>query len=773
MTAILVKAISDLRRRRVQAAVIFLTVLLAIATATMALTLNSQTRDPYQTAFNAQKGAHLQAAFKASTDQQLLASTPSIIGASAFGGPYPATTIEFKHASQTFNLEAFGRNSPAGQVELLNITAGRWARATDEIVLTRSFSELNKVSIGDHIKVVSVAAEPVLTVVGEVVDIDEGSADLSGQHSWVLSSAVPGLTTPELSYYVMDYRFPTDPTSAQLQGYVDRLRASLPPGSITGSINYLLIRNIFNITNQIITGVLSAFSIFALAATIATVATLVTGIVISSFREIGIMKAVGFTPAEVIGVFALQIIIPTLAACLIGIPAGTLLSQPLLANSSHALGLAYVPSFSIGLDLVVLAGGLLVVSVAAIVPALRAGLLKPITAITNATAPRGRSGRWLRLLAARLRLPRPVVLGIGDAFARPLRSILTLVTVGLGVATVVVAVGLPRSFELINNSETGAGNYQVVVNRSSAYPDSQVMQILNAQPQTERVVAIDGENVTVPGISDPVNSRLFRGDASHLGYLVIAGRWYTAPGEVLAPKGFLQDAHLRIGDTFTGTLYGTPLQLRVVGEVYDISNLGHELFMDYATIPSDTPNSTPGRYYVTLKPGSDVSAYVQRVAAAQPDLLNVRPTDTSIIGPVKIIDSVLLVLAAVLVLIGIGGVFNTLLLNTRERVHDTATLKAVGMSPRQVMVMVAAAAGLLALVAGLIAMPAGLFLHRLLNDVISSSTGNETPPAAYGVFNPFELALITLLAVAVAMAAALLPGRWAARTNVVEVLHSE
>src|SRR4029077_20523173 len=111
---------------------------------------------------------------------------------------------------------------------------------------------------------------------------------------------------------------------------------------------------------------------FALAATIAIVATLVTGIVISSFREIGIMKAVGFNPAGVVGVFGLQIIIPTLAACLIGIPAGTVISQPLLANSSHALGLAYVPSFSVALDLVVLAGGLLLVAGAAILPALRA-----------------------------------------------------------------------------------------------------------------------------------------------------------------------------------------------------------------------------------------------------------------------------------------------------------------------------------------------------------------------------------------------------------------
>jgi putative ABC transport system permease protein len=370
-------------------------------------------------------------------------------------------------------------------------------------------------------------------------------------------------------------------------------------------------------------------------------------------------------------------------------------------------------------------------------------------------------------------LPRAVVLGIGDAFARPLRAALTLVTVLLGVATVVVAVGLPRSFLLINNSETGAGNYQVVVSRSSAFEDADVMRILNAQTETARVVAFGGQNVTVAGLADPVNTHMFRGDSSRLGYMVIAGRWYSAPGEVLAPAGLLHDAHLKIGDSFSGTADGQPLQFRVVGETYDINNLGHSMFMDIATMASVKPAVEPFVYDVTLAPGTDVAGYVRRVAALEPDLLDVRASDTSIIAPVKIIDLVLLVIAAVLALIGVGGVFNTLLLNTRERIQDTATLKALGMSPRQVMVMVAASAGLLALVGGLLAMPVGLSLHHLLNDVISSSAGNDTPPAAYGVFNPLELVLIPLLGVVVAVAAALIPGRWAARTNVVEVLHSE
>src|SRR5207245_3651280 len=118
-------------------------------------------------------------------------------------------------------------------------------------------------------------------------------------------------------------------------------------------------------------------------------------------------------------------------------------------------GLWYASASSMRRDVRRLACGVLVAALPATVPALGAGLLKPVAAIAKAAAPRGTGGRRLRSAAARARLPRPVVLGIGDAFARPLRAALTLITVLLGVATVVVAIGLPRSFLLINNSEPG------------------------------------------------------------------------------------------------------------------------------------------------------------------------------------------------------------------------------------------------------------------------------------------------------------------------------
>ena len=774
MRAIFVKALADLRRRRLQAAVIFVTVLLAVGTGTMALMIVSQTSDPFRTAFEDQRGAHLQVLFDPRTDAGTLAGTPSLIGATAYGGPYRATDVQFQSGGHKYAVTAIGRDNPNGDVEQLRISAGHWPVSDNEIVLTRSFADLNHISVGDKIKIVSVLQEPVLIVAAEVVDIDEATASITSQHAWLLTSAIAPLAAKDSSYFLMNYRFAGDPTSAQLTAHLDALRAALPPGSITSSVNFMYIRSIFNVSNQAIISSLIAFSIFALAATAAIVANLVTGIVISGYREIGIMKAVGFTPLQVVGVFVLQILAPAAVASLIGIPAGTILSQPLLAGSSQALGLAYQPTFSPALDLLALAGALLIVTVAALLPAFRAGLLKPAVVIANAGAPRGRSGRWLRSLASGARLPRPIVLGLGESVARPLRAILTLVAILVGVATVVVAVGETRSFAGIFYYEAHAGKVDVVVTKSLALTDADATQLITSQPETTRVVAQTTATVTVPGIGDPVQSTVFRGNSQALGYLLTAGRWFSGPGEVVAPRGLLQDAHLKIGDTFTGTVRGAALKLRLVGEVYDFQGGpgGHELMLDWSTITAAVPGLTASAYLITLKSGTDVGAYVKRLAAARPDLLDVQANSNGA-GSLTSIDVILFAIAAVIALIAVAGIFNTLLLNTRERVRDIATLKALGMSPRQVIGMVTASAGFLALLGSVAGVPAGVGLSRLLFNLVGNIGGADIPSAAYGVYAYWELILIPLAGVVVAVVAAMLPGRWAARTNVVEVLRAE
>src|SRR4029077_899602 len=88
-----------------------------------------------------------------------------------------------------------------------------------------------------------------------------------------------------------------------------------------------------------------------------------------------------------------------------------------------------------------------------------------------------------------------------------------------------------------------------------------------------------------------------------------------------ANGGFLQDAHLKVGDIFTGTANGMALKLRIVGVVYDFTAGpgGHIMMVDWSTLAAAIPDLSPSSYMVTLKPGSNVDAYVRRLAAAQPD----------------------------------------------------------------------------------------------------------------------------------------------------------
>src|SRR6202165_2830683 len=224
MRAIFVKTLAHLRRRRLQAAVIFATAFLATGTGTMALMIVSQTGDPFKIAFQAQRGAHLQVFFDPRSDTGMLAGTPALIGATSYGGPYRATDVQFQSAGNKYLVTAVGRDNPGGDVGQVRIAAGHWPSSTTEIALTRSFADLNHISIGDRLKVVSVPQEPVLTVVAEVVDIDELRADVGGvQHAWVLSPAIAPLTAKDASF-LMDYRFTSDPTSAQLQTHLDTMR---------------------------------------------------------------------------------------------------------------------------------------------------------------------------------------------------------------------------------------------------------------------------------------------------------------------------------------------------------------------------------------------------------------------------------------------------------------------------------------------------------------------------------------------------------------------
>ena len=148
------------------------------------------------------------------------------------------------------------------------------------------------------------------------------------------------------------------------------------------------------------------------------------------------MKAIGFTPGQVTATMLAQILVPVAIGSVVGVVLGTIASQPTVMRTTRSFGLPAVFTFSPPVVVAVLAIGILVAA-AAIGPAIRAGRLSTVGAITRGTqTPTGRFGGWLRRRGWSFRAPLPARLGIAAGLAHPGRAAMTLGALVVGVAAV-------------------------------------------------------------------------------------------------------------------------------------------------------------------------------------------------------------------------------------------------------------------------------------------------------------------------------------------------
>jgi putative ABC transport system permease protein len=216
-----------------------------------------------------------------------------------------------------------------------------------------------------------------------------------------------------------------------------------------------------------------------------------------------------------------------------------------------------------------------------------------------------------------------------------------------------------------------------------------------------------------------------------------------------------------------------------VGEILDQSDDDLLLRGGWAPLHAADPRIQPYSYEVQVRQGVDPERYQQGLYAgiggSGPIPLSINTTqragdNTDFI----LLNGVIAGLALVLTSIAVAGVFNTVILSTREKVRDVAILKAVGMAPSQVVSMVVVSVALLGLFAGIVGIPIGLLLHaQVLTFMGQAASGTRLPPAFFDIINHAELPLFALAGMMIAAIGAWAPAQWAASSGVAEVLQTE
>ncbi|WP_371477255.1 FtsX-like permease family protein [Kitasatospora sp. NBC_00315] len=790
---------------RVRTLVTGLAAMMAVTASILGGSLLVASSEPFERAFAGQHGAHLTAQFDATraTVAELTASARAS-GVTGASGPFPVTTItallvadarpgvgDARPEATPWPMTVVGRADPSGPVDALTLTSGTWPTGPGQIVLSAD-QQGPPAGPGAVVTLPDLPGHPRLTVVGTARSVS-GTAD-----AWVVPSEISSISRNGTgSGYQMLYRFAAANTSAQVAAERAAVAAAVPAGALTGSRSWLDVKQGADRNTALFVPFLLAFGALGVVMSVLVVGNVVAGAVGAATRRIGILKALGFTPSQVVRAYVGQALVPTAVGTVLGVVAGNALAVPILSATNRLYG-TNTSGVAPWMDVAVAAGALALAASTAWAAALRAGRLRSIDALAVGRGARPGRGRRAAQLIARLPLPSAVGLGLARPFARPARAASTAAAIVFGAAAVTFAIGIGASLGEIQAAKNHDTADVVVTTRSgpggavastggagptpgptpglSSADTAAITGAIGAQPGTRAYYGTGTTEVGVVGVTGSSTVHFFTGDASWAGYRMVSGSWFQGPGQAVVPTTFLTATDTRVGDTITLDDHGTAVPVRIVGEVLDPHTQTMEVLTDAATLSTAEPGRSATDYYVALRPGTSLPAFLATVNEALRPVAGVSARadgSTGTSGTIRALNALTAALTLMLVLTAALGVLNAVVLDTRDRIQEIGIHKALGMTPRQTVAMVLASVALIGLVGGAVGVPAGVALQSITVPAMGHSAGITLPASVVEVYHSGELVLLGLGGLVIAALGALLPAGWAARSRTATALRTE
>ncbi len=533
--------------------------------------------------------------------------------------------------------------------------------------------------------------------------------------------------------------------------------------------------------------VLSTFSVFALLAVGLIVANVVSGQALSQRREIGLLKAVGFTPLNATMLFAGQQLLLGMSGVAIGILIGIATTPYWLSGIADQLGQSANSSIA-PIDVAFVGGGvLLLLLVFTLTPSWRAGRLATIEALRSTSDRPDRGASRTHSLASSLPLPRAAVTGLKDLFSRPVRAMMTIAAMAMAAATIMFTLTVDATVDGLaeNPSTVGEGWYDVRADRLSARfvdpsePDPEGAIGEREAAAIVRQGGVDGvveaRQFVVRANGETAWARMLEGDLESLQVRFTDGSWPTSGDEVVLGYGLAQSRGIGTGETIELGAAGVTTTAKVTGIYVEGSNEGQMLMMPRATAERVFGEVSYAELWLVLDEEAERASVVSAIRSASDGQLSLTDARAATVQEFELIGStlrsVLYPLNAVLVLIAVANLLTALLFAVRERRRDYALLKAIGFTPGQVLLAVSSGAVVIAVLGGAVGAPVGYFVTSGLVNYFGTADG--WPSGVAQTPSLLWIPGVIVLAVVIAVAGSWWPARQAASTGVSEALRYE
>ncbi|HEY3273235.1 MAG TPA: FtsX-like permease family protein [Methanocella sp.] len=705
------------------------------------------------------------------------------------------------------------------RVSTMHRENGSWPAGKDQILFERVALPLTGKEIGDSIIVETdngIASE--LSIVGTVHDpglapanmegvaygyiSKETLADLGGSSGPVqLLVVLAGNSTDEA--YIKDVAYQLKTTIEQQGSTVLRIEIP-PPGKHphAGQMTALLF-------------LFEAFGALAFILSMILVINLITGLLAQQVRQIGVMKAVGATTGQVMAIYLGGVCLLGAVATAIALPASVLAGQTVAGFVAGMLNFDIfsnaIPSWVFA---TIICAGLLLPVLAAAYPVYRGSRITVHQAINDyGISNTGKQGVFISLLGRIPGFSRPLLLSLRNTFRRKERMALTLLTLSVGGALLMVALSLSASMDVTLDNALDTRNYNDIIIFASDYPAGDIASNLSAVPGVDRIECLisAGASLTFADGTDSNKFTVFGvpPETDMIRYPVLEGRWLQ-PGDQnaivlnhmlmseLAEEEGITD--IKVGGDVTLDLNGKRSTWHVAGIVremmaparayvnfsYFAGVTGREGLANTAVIGLEAESDTTpdGIAQLLMMHGmggqktTDNSAEIMPLVNKELDNAGMNVSTAASISDMRlrmkehlaVIAAFITFIAGLTVVVGGLGLASAMSINLIERRREIGIMRAIGASARTIVRLITVES----LVIGLLSWLIAVLLAQPLSYVIGSVFGTIFFKSPLDIaFSHPGMILWLALVVILAPAASLLSARKAAKLPVNEVLAYE
>jgi putative ABC transport system permease protein len=744
---------ADLRGRWGQALAAVSVVGGVVAALLLSATLLAAATDPWQALFAQTRGAQVWLRLTAGTPVRGLARLPGVTGVA---GPYrtAAATLVQGAVKAPVELRATSVMPAIGR---LLVRQGCWlaASAPSGVVLESSLARALRARPGQDLVIDGLDGSSVrVRVLGLADTSDQGFyPDQTPGLIW----ALPGLVSqvepvPRHTGEAVGLRL-ADPAAAGF--VVQQAVTQLGSGAVVSASTWRQAESSMARGDPLLGLLLAVFGLVALGAALLAIGNAAGGRVLVQLQDLAMLKTLGFTPRQLVCMLLAEHAGLGLAGIGTGLAAAWLLRPVTVAAPLPPAG--WVAAGAAGTELaVLLATGL---------PAIRAARLWPVAAV-RPPVPAGRLSRLARAAMA-TRLPPAVVLGARAAFTRRLPAALTIGGLALPMMMITIGLGCWSTLDSVQRHPAEIGLAAALTASAGELAGPQAARLIAADRQVAAAYPSVQVSALLPGETSTITTLGMGTSGRPYPFRVAAGRLYRAPGEAVASQGLLAAAHLRVGEYIRMPVGGVPVIFHIVGRIIEPEYGGQVLAYGIDTLSQAGAALPPLFYSLVLRPGVSPGAalaHLLRVSAGRLDVAEAANPAASL-GVVRVLLSGLF---GVLALVGLTSLFTASAVGLRDHFRDVGVLRAMGLTPGQVLAALVLSTSVLAVLATVTGAGLGLALAtRLIN------LGGQAYGIGAGIGSPPSLtatAGAALAAVAVTTLAAVIPARRAARLPVAALI---